>query len=461
MNPLRKSHRMNFVQIIASVCAVFGMLLSTIAHAEDWPEWMGKGRLGVWNEDGILEKFPEGGLTVTWRKPIGMGYSGPAVSQGLVVTMDYKPKEGSTLQEAVERVVCFDEKTGEQVWADTWETHYREIMQSYHTGPRATPTIDGDRVYAIGAAGNIRALELKTGKLLWSKDCRTEYKTMIPIFGMSSSAIIDGPRVIIVTGGDREEGDGQIRAFDKKTGKEIWRALPTNYELGYSQPIIYQIAGVPQLIFWDIKGLHSLNPETGVCYWSVPMETKNVMAIATPVKSGNKILVSSFYSGSMLVEVDETKPGAKKVWAVQGKAEFPDKTEGLHAVITTPVIEGDYFYGTCSYGMFRGLKLANSERVWANDKLTRQGRWGSAFLVKHGDRYFMNNDIGELLIVKFTPEGPIEIDRTKLIEPDTNSGFGPRRMFESTVNWVHPAYANRHIIIRNDHEILRASLEKK
>lgn len=433
----------------------------TPARAEDWTQWMGNDRLGVWTEDGILEKFPEGGLEIKWRKPIGMGYSGPAVSKGKVVTMDYKPKDGTTLQEAVERVVCFDEKTGELLWADTWETHYREIMQSYHTGPRATPTIDGDRVFSIGAAGSIRANDLNTGRLLWSKDCRELYQTTIPIFGMSSSAIVHGPLVIFVTGGDSSEGTGQIRAYDKMTGEEKWKALPTKYELGYSQPIIYEIAGVPQLIFWDIKGLHSLNPATGEAYWTVPMEVSNVMAIATPVKSGNKILVSSFYSGSMLVEVDETKPGAKMLWAVKGKSEYPNGTEGLHAVITSPVIQGDYFYGTCSYGEFRGLKLANSERVWVNDKLTRQGRWGSAFLVKHGDRYFMNNDIGELLIVKFTPEGPIEIDRTKLIEPDTNSGFGARRLFASTVNWVHPAYANRHIIVRNDHEILRASLEKK
>lgn len=427
-------------------------------HATDWTQWQGNDRAAVWTEDGILEKFPKDGLEIKWRKPLGMGYAAPVVSKGKVVTMDYHEKAGTTLQEANERVVCLDEKTGEQLWEDAWETHYREIMQSYHTGPRAAPTIDGDRVYAIGAAGNIRCVDLNSGKLLWSKDCRTDYKTTIPIFGMSSSAIVEGDKVIFVTGG---EGGGQLKAFDKMTGKEIWRQLPTDYELGYSQPVIYDAGGVRQLIFWDPKALHSLNPATGEVYWTVPMAVANFMAIATPVKSGSKLLVSSFYSGSMLVELDDSKPAAKKLWAIKGASEYPNKTEGLHAVITTPVIDGNYFYGTCSYGMFRGLKLDTGERVWANDKLTRQGRWGSAFIVRHGDRYFMNNDVGELLILKLTPEGPIEIDRTKLIEPDTNSGFGPRRLFASTVNWVHPAYANRHIIIRNDHEILRASLEKK
>jgi outer membrane protein assembly factor BamB len=130
----------------------------------------------------------------------------------------------------------------------------------------------------------------------------------------------------------------------------------------------------------------------------------------------------------------------------------------LHAVITTPVVEDDHFYGTCSYGELRGLTLKDGERVWENLEFTRQGRWGSMFWVKNGDRYFVNNDLGELLIMQFTPGGPKVIDRTQLIKADTQCGYGPRRFADALVNWVHPAYANRHVVIRNDHEILRVSL---
>ena len=126
--------------------------------------------------------------------------------------------------------------------------------------------------------------------------------------------------------------------------------------------------------------------------------------------------------------------------------------------MTTPIVEGSHFYGTCSYGELRGLSLNDGERLWENKELTRQGRWGSMFWVKNGDRYFVNNDLGELLIVRFAPTGPELIDRAKLIEPDTHCGFGPRRFFDDVVNWVHPAYANRHVIIRNDSEIRRVSL---
>ena len=98
--------------------------------------------------------------------------------------------------------------------------------------------------------------------------------------------------------------------------------------------------------------------------------------------------------------------------------------------------------------------------MWENNDLTRQGRWGSAFLVAHQDKYFMFNDEGELLMLRFSPEGAEVIDRTQLIAPDTESGYGPRRFANSIVNWVHPAFANKHVIVRNDHEIIRASLAK-
>ncbi|MAV36174.1 MAG: pyrrolo-quinoline quinone [Planctomycetaceae bacterium] len=428
------------------------------SQAEDWTEWRGKDRLAVWHDTGIMDKFPEKGLTHTWRIQIGAGYSGPVVSHGKIVTMDYRPKPDTETAEAIERVICVDEATGKLLWADEWETHYREIMGSYRTGPRATPTIDGDRVYAIGAVGHIRCLDLPSGKLIWSKDSRAEYELLPPTFGISTAPIVDGDLVIFATGGKQRE---QLRAYDKLTGREVWKAVSVNYELGYSQFVIYEHAGARQLIYWDPQSLRSLDPQTGKVYWNVPMVVRGAMAIATPVKSGSKLLVSSFYSGSMLVELDDSRPRAKRLWHIQGSGERPNQTLGLHSVITTPIIQGDYFYGTCSYGEFRGLNLTTGKRIWTNEKLTRQGRWGSAFLVAQRDRYFMINDVGELLIMRFSPTGPEEIDRTKLIDPDTESGYGPQRYFNSVVNWCHPAFANRHVIIRNDHEMFRTSLAKQ
>jgi outer membrane protein assembly factor BamB len=445
------------VMITRGWMLLFVLAVGASASADDWTQWRGKDRLAVWHEDGIVEKFPENGLKTAWRISIGSGYSGPVVSKGRIVTMDYRPKPDTETAEAIERVICLDEETGKLLWKDEWQTHYRELMGSYRTGPRATPTIDGDRVYAVGAAGHIRCVSLEDGKLLWSKDSRKEFEALLPIWGISTSPIIDGDLAIFATGGKNSE---QVRAFNKMTGQEVWKSVPSNDELGYSQFVIYEHAGVRQLIYWDPEALRSLNPQTGEIYWQVPMSVRHHMTIATPVKSGSRLLVSSFYSGSMLVDMNNDQPTAKKLWHIQGESERPNGTKGLHSVITTPVVEGDHFYGTCSYGELRGLELSTGRRLWENKTLTRQGRWGSAYFVKNSDRYFMVNDEGELLIVRFTPQGVDVIDRTLLIEPDTESGFGPRRFANSIVNWVQPAFANGHVIIRNDHEMVRVSLRK-
>ena len=131
-------------------------------------------------------------------------------------------------------------------------------------------------------------------------------------------------------------------------------------------------------------------------------------------------------------------------------------TEALHAVINTPVIQGDYIYGIGSYGQLRALDARTGERLWETQAVTQErARWASAFIVRNGDRYFINNDRGELIIARFSPEGYEEIGRTELIAPTSDPG-NRRRL--KTVNFSHPAYANRHVCARNDEEILCASL---
>lgn len=422
------------------------------ARCDDWTQWAGNGRKGVWAEDGILSQFPDGGLKPVWSIEIGSGYSGPVVADGRVVVTDYRPKPATKTLEAIERVLCLDEESGEEVWSHSWPTHYRRQMHSYATGPRATPLIDRGSVFTIGATGYLCSVDLKTGKVNWEIDALKTFGAQVPIFGVSAGPIAWKDTVIFPCGGS----DGLLRALDRETGKEVWKAIPADHDLPYSAPELFVINGETHLVQWCQQQVAGLNPDTGEVIWSVPFRVKANMAIARPVQSGNRILVSGFYDGSMLVEVGED--GANIVWKNGGSGERPNQTKSLHAVITTPIIEGDHFYGTCSYGELRGLKLSDGERVWENQELTRQGRWGSMFWVRNGDRYFVNNDLGELLIMRFGPAGPEVIDRTALIKPDTPCGYGPRRFANADVNWVHPAYANRHIIIRNDSEIRRVSL---
>ena len=420
--------------------------LLTAAFAEDWPEWRGRGRAGVWGESGLVDRFPASGLRALWRTSIGSGFAGPAVAAGRVYITDFRAAAGLR---GKERALCLDEKSGNVLWTREWDADYRGI--SYATGPRATPTVEGDRVYVLGAAGALLCLDARTGSVLWRKDYVIDYRMQMPTWGISSAPIVDGSRLIAIVGG---QPDAKVVAFDKMTGKELWRALPSNSEQGYSQPLITVAGGQRQLIVWHPAAVSSLDPATGKLLWEQPFRVHLGMTLSTPVVSGPRVLVSSFYNGSMLLELAGTDATVR--W--RGKSDSEINTDGLHAVVNTPVIDGEHIYGICSYGQFRCMNLRTGERVWETLEVTKEkARWASGFIVRQGDRYFINNDRGELIIAKLSPAGYQEISRTLLIKPTTNPG---NRRELGAVNWSHPAYANGHVIARNDEEIISISLAK-
>ena len=435
--------------------AVCVLLMAAPLVANDWPEWRGAGRAGVWSETGIVDELPAE-LDVTWRVPVNSGFSGPAVVDGRVFITDWAEDPDSRTMDGTERAIALDEETGEVLWVREWPTSYRMLMISYAIGPRATPTVDGDRVYVVGAAGDLFCLDVETGAVVWERHYIEDFDSFIPTWGVASSPIVDGDRLITVVGA---EPGGVVVAFDKRTGEEVWRAVDVVGEMGYGQPIIIEAGGARQLIVWHAAALVSLNPATGKLYWDEEWEVGSGMSVATPVRSGNYLLVTQFYRGSLMMRLDQDRPAASLLWKGQSRSELPDETDGLHALITTPLIEGDHIYGVGSYGELRGLNARTGERLWMSNQMVAQARWGSAFMVKQGDRYFVVNDDGFLIIARFTPEGYVEEGRTRLIEPTSDSGFGPRKAYDRKVNWSHPAYANQHIFHRNDNELIRASLD--
>jgi outer membrane protein assembly factor BamB len=430
---------------------LLGLAVIVSLPAADWPEWRGKGRLGVWEDTGILDRFPAAGLNFRWRVPLKRGFSGPAVAAGRVFVSDF---ENTGPNRGTERALALDEKTGRILWEREWEADYTGLMGSYATGPRATPTVDGDRVYVLGARGILACLSAATGEPVWKRDFVKDYRSTVPVWGTTGAPLVDGNRLIAVVGGEQ---NAKVVAFDKMTGKELWRALDATSEPGYAAPVIFEAGGKRQLIIWHASALVSLNPSNGELYWQQPFNARMGLAVATPIRSGSRLMISSFYTGSMMMELDSAKPAARMIW--KGKSESEIKTDGLHALINTPVLDGDYIYGIDSYGQFRCLDARTGERVWETLEVTReQARWSTGLMVRHQDRYFINNDKGELIIARLSPKGYEEISRTKLIEPTTNAGIGRREL--GAVNWSHPAYANGHIFARNDEEIVCASLEK-
>ncbi len=444
-----------FRSILATL--LLGSLVTAGASlAEDWPEWRGPGGRAIWSEDGIVERFPSEGLTVRWRTPIKEGYAGPVVAGGKVFVADFERHKGTPRIDGTERMLALDEATGKVLWTHSWEVDYSSLMASYAEGPRAVPTVDGDRVYVIGAAGHLLCLNTNTGKVIWQKHYPTDYDVGIPVWGFSSSPIVNGDLLIAIVGG---EPDALVVAFDKKTGAEVWRALEASSEPGYSQPTIVEVAGHRQLLIWHPMAMSSLDPDSGDVLWHFPFETRGALTVATPVVENNLLFLSTFYGGSLMLELDDG-PGVKELWRMKGRSEMPGDTEALHSLITTPILKGETIYGIDSYGELRALDAPTGKRLWEDKTMARQGRWGSAYVVEQGDRWVVFNDLGELILCRFTRNGYEEIDRTKLIEPTTSAGFGPRKRFDAKINWGHPAYANRHVFIRNDVEILSASLEK-
>jgi outer membrane protein assembly factor BamB len=434
--------------------AFSGFLLAGRAHADDWPQWLGPQRDSVWRESGIVEKFAKDGPPILWKTAVGGGYAGPSVAQGRVYLVDRQLENGASnptdqFQRGIirgsERVLCLDEASGKVIWKHEYDCPY---TVSYPAGPRVTPLVNDGKVYSLGAEGNLFCLDAKTGKEIWAQDLKKNAKT--PMWGFAGHPLLDGNRLICLAAG---EGTTAM-AFDKNTGKEIWRALSAK-EPGYSSPILIDAGNKRQLILWHPEAVNSLDPETGALNWSEPFTARSGMTIATPRQLGDALFFTSFYNGSLLMKLDGSKKAASVQWKTVKMSE--KDTTHLNAVMCTPFLEEGYIYGVCSYGQLRCLKLDTGERVWETFQATTGGepiRWANAFIVKNGKRFFLFNEKGDLIIANLTPRGYEEISRAHVLEP---SGEAAGR----AVLWSHPAFANRHMYARNDKELVCVDLASK
>ncbi len=417
---------------------------SSPLHADDWPQWRGPQRDDVWRETGIVEKFAGDQLPIVWRAPIGPGYSGPTVADGRVFVTDRQ-----TEPKQIERVHCFDAKTGKPLWSHEYDCEY---SIGYDAGPRAAVTIDAGWAYALGAMGHFHCFDAATGKILWKKELAAEYKIRMPIWGIAAAPLVEGKQVILQIGGEH----ACLVAFDKVTGEERWKALDDR--ASYSAPIIVQQAGLRVLVCWTGDSISALDPADGKLHWRLPFKpSKMVLNVATPVfvnrANGNadRLFVAGFYDGSLMAQLADDKLEATELWHKVGPNE--QQTKALQSIIGTPYFDGDYVYGADSYGQFRCLDANTGDRVWESLAAVPKARWATIHMVKNGDRMFLFNERGELIIARLSAKGYDEISRTKLIEPTTD-----QLNLRGGVCWSHPAFANRHVFARNDKEIVCADL---
>lgn len=411
----------------------------SLLYSADWPQWRGPDRDGVWPEVGIVETFSSDTLTPLWSVPVAAGYSGPTVAEGRVYVMDRlaQPVE-------VERIHCFDWKTGRSVWSYRYPVRY-EI--DYGLGPRASVTIDKQRAFALGAMGHFHCFDAATGEVLWRKDLQADYEINVPVWGIAASPLVYGTSVILLIGGSN---GACLVAFDRQTGQEIWRSLDD--PASYSSPILIEQAGRDVLVCWTGANVAGLDPNTGEVYWSYPTKPKGMINfITTPVFNRQRLFFTSFFDGSLMLRLGENELTIEKLWQAGGRNER--NTVSLHATITTPIVDGDWIYGLDSYGEFRCLDASTGDRIWETDRIVPHGRWATIHLVRNGDRTWIYNEKGELIICRLSPEGYEEIDRAMLIEPKTEQ---VQRTYP--INWSHPAFAYRHAFARSDEELLCVDL---
>jgi outer membrane protein assembly factor BamB len=451
--------------MIRTATVLFGFAISLpSASAGDWPQWMGPNRDGVWPETGILQAFPKEGPKVLWRTPISSGYSGPAVAGGKVFVADRVLSKGAmnpadpfdtkTRVNSVERVLCFDAKTGMEKWKHEYDCPYQI---SYPNGPRCTPCVSGGHVFALGAMGDLFCLTADTGKVQWAKNFPKDYGVKVPTWGFCGHPLLYQDLLICLVGGD---GSTAV-AFDKNTGQEKWKALSAR-EPGYSPPTLIKVGGKDVLVVWHSQAINGLDPLTGKVLWSVGLEPMFGMSIMAPRQAGDKLYAAGIGGAGVVLKLDPKADKVTPIWQevankVKGMAPKP---RGLYPVNSTPFIEGGTIYGVDQPGMLRAVELDTGKKLWFTFKPVigkeetedfKGAGSGTAFLVKNGDRFFLFAETGDLVIAKLSPDRCEEVSRARLLEP-TSAAFGRK------VVWTHPAFADKCAFLRNDKEIICVSL---
>jgi outer membrane protein assembly factor BamB len=461
---LRETGTPNLGRFLLSRALCLLGLASAIGHADDWPQWQGPQRDGVWREDKIMASFPSNGLTVRWRASIGAGYSGPAVAGGRVFVTDRMTRESPDTEMqmrwdvrdktmGLERVLCLDEATGQILWTHSELCKY---SVAYGTGPRSTPTVQGDRVYTLGAMGDLLCLESATGQVVWRRNLVQDYAAAIPLYGYAIQPLVDGDRLVILVGGTGQA----VVALDRHNGKEMWKSLSAK-EPGYSAPLIHTFAGQRQLIVWHAEGLAGLLPESGKPLWTIPHPVQVGVAISTPAIESNRLAVCSQYEGVLMTQFQPGKAGPDILWRASA-GDTPEKEwkkKGFNTTLSTVLLRDNCVYGVSLYGEMCCLDGNTGDRLWTTRAPTSgvaqsKERWSTLFMTPHQDRVFIFNEKGDLILSRLTRNGYEEISRAHIIEPDmTSSGSGGRK-----VVWAHPAFANRCVYARNNHELVAISL---
>jgi outer membrane protein assembly factor BamB len=437
---------------------VFMVALAVPVFGDEDPQWLGPQRDGIYREKGIVTSFPQEGPKVLWRAPVAAGYSQPAVIGGKVIVTDHVLKEGTQAPKdpfqrgslaGVERVLCLDDADGHVLWKVEYDCPY---TISYASGPRATPAIDGDRVYTLGSEGNVYCIDINSGKVAWNK----KLEGQPAIWGFSAAPLVEGDNLIVLS-----SGHPVLTAFNKTTGEIAWTALESK-EPGYSPPMIHTIGGQRELIQWYPDALSALDPKTGKQIWSLPYGPARMgVSIATPLRIPNDtFILSTQYEGCAAIQVTNNTP--KLLWHVASKGRAVSTLHSLHSPLA---YTNGQILGINNTGEMLSIDAKDGHVLWRTNQPTlgdaEPVKWTAAFITpwqpnpeEPSKQIFIANEKVDLIIAHVDDKGYSEISRAHLLEP-TNVDAQRR------VVWSHPAYAHQSAYWRNDKELIRVSLAGK
>lgn len=377
---------------------ITSVALAAPAASPEWPGWRGPNRDAVARESGLLSKWPEAGPPLAWKASgLGGGFSSLAISGGRIYTLgDLQGSQRVVAMNLADRKIAWTARVG-----PVWEDEYG--------GPRSTPTVDGDRVYALGSDGDLVALEAATGKEVWRKNLARDFGGQVmSMWKWAESPLVDGDRVVVTPGGR----SAMLVALDKKTGKEIWRAAaPSLGEkgkdgAGYSSVVVSNGGGVKQYVQLTGRGLVGVRASDGKFLWGYNNVANNVANIPTPVIKGDYVFTSTGYqTGSALLKLSKAGDAGDTVQA-QEVYFLPSKTlQNHHGGL---VLIGDHIYG--GHGHNRGypvcVEMATGKVTWGGEgaDMAHGGSGSAAVTAADGHLYFRYQN-GRMVLIEARPQG--------------------------------------------------------
>ena len=411
------------------------------AVTSDWKSFLGPAHNGISPETRLAHQFPPSGPPLVWEMKKGTGYSGPAISGDRLVFIHRVGNE--------DIVECLKAETGERFWQYRYATDF-EDRYGYNNGPRASPVIDGDRVYTLGAQGKLFCFDLMTGAIRWRRDLQADFKLRQDFFGVAGTPLIEGDLLIMNVGAPGPT----VAAFDKMTGKLAWGS-GSEWGASYASPIPADVHGKRRVFVFaggesdpPTGGLIVLDPKTGAVDFTFPWRSKSYESVnaSCPVIFGNKVFVSASYrTGGALLEIQpDMKP--RQVWTTR---EF-----GLH--FNTPIFKDGYLYGFDGRNepdaSLAAIDAATGKAAWRvtpeweetiGDRKQLLGTYRGSLL--HVDGQFLAlGELGHLLWMDLTPKGYKEVTRAWL--------------FAARQSWTPPVLSRGLLyVVQNERDVLNGT----